>query len=337
MAKRICLALQGGGAHGAFTWGVLDRLLERQAIEVTAVSGTSAGAMNAAALVTGLVAGGPSQAREGLSRFWQAVSERSPLGVVERAMPFMPMPFMEGALERMKVFGQLVSPYHPALPTANALKSVIEATIDLGLLASQTMIPTFVSATDVESGRARLFTGRELSADALLASACLPNLFRAVEIDGRSYWDGGYTGNPVLTPLFSDDCDCTDLLIVQVTPFERAGAPRQPAEIMNRVNEITFNSSLLRDLRTVAEIQKLARGERFENSVLRRTAALRVHMIAAGPEIGEGGVAGKLDTRLSALSRLCDLGRAAALRWMEESYEAVGQRSTASPMLESFT
>ncbi|WP_185983535.1 patatin-like phospholipase family protein [Aureimonas mangrovi] len=339
-AKKVCLALQGGGAHGAFTWGVLDRLLEIDAIEVAAVSGTSAGAMNAAALVTGYLEGGADAARQSLERFWRTVAHRSPLGAAERQLPgksFLPFAdsFMRRSLETMRVFGQLVSPYHPALPGTNALRGVIEETIDLERLASQRDIPVFVAATEVESGRARIFTGPELGADALLASACLPNLFRAVKIGGTAYWDGGYVGNPPLAPLYGCDCGTDDLLLVQVTPFERASVPEDASEIMNRVNEITFNASLLRDLRTVAQIQRLAKDEHFADRTLRAVAALRVHMIAAGSELQRGGTAGKLDTRFSALTRLRDLGRAAAESWMGEHYGDVGMRTSAREALAS--
>lgn len=337
MAKAISLALQGGGAHGAFTWGVLDRLLEAQAIDPRAVSGTSAGALNAAALVSGLCQGGHDGARQALERLWRLTARRSPLGAAERMNPFVPDAFMGAWLEGAKVLGQLFSPYRSSLPTANLLRHVIEEAIDFQRLRDPAAIPLFVGATDVKSGRARVFAGSDVTAEALLASACLPNLFRAVEIDGRSYWDGGYMGNPVLSPLYSDACDAEDLLIVQVTPFSTDLVPERQADIMNRVNEITFNSSLMRDLRTVRNIQRLARDEDFSDATLRRIAKLRIHMIVAGPELSEGGSAGKLDTRFSSLSRLRDLGRASASRWLEESFEDVGSKSTATSTVDGFS
>lgn len=336
MAKPISLALQGGGAHGAFTWGVLDQLLERGAIDPKAVSGTSAGALNAAALVSGLCEGGHSGARAALERLWRLTAKRSPLGAAERVNPFVPDAFMGAWLEGAKVLGQLFSPYRSALPAATLLRSVIEEAIDLPRLQDEAAIPLFVGATEVQSGRARVFTGAEVTAEALLASACLPNLFRAVEIDGHAYWDGGYMGNPVLTPLYSEDCEASDLLVVQVTPFSTELVPERQADIMNRVNEITFNSSLMRDLRTIRNIQRLARDEDFIDPTLRRIAALRIHMIVAGPELAEGGSAGKSDTRFSRLSRLRDLGRAAAARWLDDAYEDVGTRSTATSTVDGF-
>ncbi|WP_058601825.1 patatin-like phospholipase family protein [Aureimonas ureilytica] len=325
----VCLALQGGGAHGAFTWGVLDRLLEDGRFPTAAISGTSAGALNAAALATGL-AEGPEGARRRLEALWLEVSRRSPLGAAENRLPFFPFSrsMVHETIERMKLFGQLVSPYSLGLPSDNALRSVVDAVIDFPLLQSERVVPTFVSATDVETGNVRVFSGRELTADALLASACLPDIFRAVEIDGRPYWDGGYVGNPMLTPFFADDHGSTDILIVQVTPFHRSGTPETPGDIMDRVQEITFNTSLIRDLRMLTEMQRLVKGEDLENPVLRRIAGLRLHMIAADDEMSRRSGAGKLDTRWSELTTLRDLGREAAGRWLAENAKHVGQRST---------
>lgn len=333
----ISLALQGGGAHGAFTWGVLDHLLEDGRFRFTAVSGTSAGALNAASLVTGLATGGAQAARENLERLWRSVSGSSPLGAVERSMPFLPLPttVVHGMLERVKLLGQMISPYDPTMPSGNPLRPVLEKTIDFPLLQGPAVIPTFVSATRVDTGSARIFTGAELTIDALLASACLPNLFRAVEIDGISYWDGGYMGNPTLTPLFSE-AFAADILIVQVTPFQRREVPQTVADILSRVTEITFNSSLLRDLRTLTEIQKLLRGADEANPALRRIARLRLHMIAASQDVAERSTAAKMDTRWSELSALAQAGRQAATEWLAAHGDDIGRRSTVGPMLEPF-
>ncbi|WP_279479965.1 patatin-like phospholipase family protein [Aureimonas sp. SK2] len=327
---RISLALQGGGAHGAFTWGVLDRLLEDDSIDIAAVSGTSAGALNAASLSAGLASGGRDAAREALHRLWETVSARSPLGAVESSFPFFPFPraVVHQAIEQVRSFSQFVSPYSTVRPGGNPLRGVVEEAIDLPLLQSQTEVPTFVSATDVEAGSVRVFSGSELTADALLASACLPDIFRAVEIDGRHYWDGGYLGNPVLTPLFTEDHGTADLLIVQVTPFVRPGVPGTAEEIIARVNEITFNTSLMRDLRMLTETKRLMRGEDLENPVMRRIADLRLHMISAGEELTRRGAVGKLDTRWSELTELRDLGRAATDRWLADHRNDLGHCSS---------
>ncbi len=333
----ISLALQGGGAHGAFTWGVLDHLLEDGRFRFSAVSGTSAGALNAASLATGLAAGGADAARKNLEHLWKSVSGSSPLGAVERSMPFLPLPttVVHGMLERVKLLGQMISPYDPTMPSGNPLRPVLEKTIDFPLLQGPAVIPTFVSATRVDTGSARIFTGAELTIDALLASACLPNLFRAVEIDGISYWDGGYMGNPTLTPLFSE-AFAADILIVQVTPFQRREVPQTVADILSRVTEITFNSSLLRDLRTLTEIQKLLRGADEANPALRRIARLRLHMIAASQDVAERSTAAKMDTRWSELSALAQAGRQAATEWLAAHGDDIGRRSTVGPMLEPF-
>lgn len=325
----VCLALQGGGAHGAFTWGVLDRLLEEQRFEPVAISGTSAGALNAAALATGLL-NGHDAARQKLEELWREVSRRSPLGAAEKGFPFFPFSrsMIHEGIERMKLLGQLVSPYNLGLPVENALRPVVEAVIDFPALQGSDVVPTFVSATDVENGNVRIFTGADLTADALLASACLPDIFRAVEIDGRPYWDGGYVGNPMLTPFFSEEREACDVLIIQVTPFKRSGVPETPGEIMGRVQEITFNSSLIRDLRMLTEIRKLAKGEALENPVLRRVASLRLHMITADETMSRRGAAGKLDTRWSELTDLRDRGREAAESWLTAHGDDVGRRST---------
>ncbi|WP_416358307.1 patatin-like phospholipase family protein [Aureimonas phyllosphaerae] len=327
---RICLALQGGGAHGAFTWGVLDRLLDDDTIEIAAVSGTSAGALNAASLSAGLAGSGRRGAREALHRLWETVSARSPLGAVESSFPFFPFPrsMVHNAIEQVRSLTQFVSPYSAGRPGGNPLRVVVEEAIDLDLLQRQTLVPTFVSATDVEAGSVRVFTGTELTADALLASACLPDVFRAVEIDGRHYWDGGYLGNPVLTPLFTQDHGTSDLLIVQVTPFVRPGVPDTADEIIARVNEITFNTSLMRDLRMLTEMKRLVRDEDLENPVLRQIAALRLHMISAGEELTRRGAVGKLDTRWSELLELRDLGRRATDLWLERHRADIGNRTS---------
>ncbi|WP_062228617.1 patatin-like phospholipase family protein [Aureimonas frigidaquae] len=337
--NRISLALQGGGAHGAFTWGVLDVLLEEGGFDISAVSGTSAGALNAACLVTGLAQGGPDGARTRLHDLWRLVSEQSPLGAVEHSLPFLPMPrhMVHSMLERLRAMGQMISPYDTAMPAENPLRAVLERLIDFDLLQSRAVVPTFVSATRVDDGSARVFTGAELTLDALLASACLPNLFRAVTIDGVDYWDGGYMGNPTLTPLFAQDL-ADDILIVQVTPFHRAQTPRSVDDIVSRVTEITFNSSLMRDLRTLAEIQKLLNGGGgHANPQLSRIARLRVHMIAASPQDAAPSGVAKLDTRWSELTALAESGRQAARDWLQRHRGDLAHRSTAPNMLEPFT
>lgn len=323
MTIPISLALQGGGAHGAYSWGVLDALVADERFRVAAVSGTSAGALNAAALVQGL-AEGDASAR--LTALWAAVGERSPLRGAD--MPDSPFdPLFDGLTERWieaaRNWGRFVSPYSPALPSANLLQDVVEAVIDFDRLGGAAT-PLFVSATNVRTGDLRVFSGAEIDARALLASACLPDLFRAVEIDGEAYWDGGYLGNPTLEPLLELEDGPADIVIVQVTPFVRAALPREPGEIMNRVNEITFNASLLRELRILGDMQALVRAGGTASPAARRLADTRVHLVPADPRLGELPPASKVDTRPSELGRLRELGWDAGRAWLASEAGKVG-------------
>ena len=226
MTPRVALGLQGGGAYGAYGWGVLDRLLEEH-VEIVAVSGASAGALNGAALVSGLAEPEPSArdavARAALERLWRATAERSPLAGLDWLAPPLIAPLLEPALNRSlsiaREMAAYVSPFLPSLRDMRPLRAVVEASLDLERVAGQDRVPFFVSATDVLTGAARVFTGPEVSLDALMASACLPELFSAVEIDGRRYWDGGYAANPALDPLVFGGHGATDLIVVQLTPF----------------------------------------------------------------------------------------------------------------------
>ena len=239
--KCVNLALQGGGAHGAFTWGVLDRLMEDPRLEVEGVSATSAGAMNGAVMAHGLTTGGRKGAREALEEFWH--------GVARVSAP-------SGALQLFEVMSRFLSPYQVNPFNYNPLRQLIRQVIDFERLRQGSTIKLFLSATNVRTGKIKVFTDKEITADCVLASACLPFLYQAVEIDGEAYWDGGYMGNPVLFPLIYS-CQSPDILIVHVNPIERPDKPTSASEIMNRVNEISFNSSLMREMRAVAFVTKL--------------------------------------------------------------------------------
>ena len=224
--KRVSLALQGGSAHGAFTWGVLDRLLEEPHIEVEGVSATSAGAMNAAVMAHGLTTGGRKGAREALEEFW--------LGVARISAPL-------GALQLFELVSRFLSPYQLNPFNYNPLRQLIRQVIDFERLRQGSAIKLFLPATNVRTGKIKVFTDKEITADCVLASACLPFLYQAVEVDGEHYWDGGYMGNPALFPLIYS-CQSRDILIVHVNPIERPDRPTSAREIMNRVNEISFSS-----------------------------------------------------------------------------------------------
>ena len=271
----IDLALQGGGAHGAFTWGVLDRLLEEPWLRIEGISGTSAGAMNAAVLIDGHAEGGPEGARAALERFWRRVSHSArlqPLPARATRHPFGPL----DARTRRRYFSPWISPRACSRPTTsirtgyNPLRDILAESVDFGRLA-KAPIRLFVTATNVRTGQGRVFRNVDVTPDALLASACLPTLFQAVEIEGEAYWDGGYAGNPTITPLVRE-CASNDTILVQINPVERPGTPRTAREIINRVNEVSFNATLLKELRMIAVLRAGREPGRLRGRALGRDA-----------------------------------------------------------------
>ncbi|PXA97640.1 patatin [Nostoc sp. 3335mG] len=322
---RIGLALQGGGAHGAYGWGVIDQLLASGAT-IAAVSGASAGALNGAALVTGLVEGGSDGARAALERLWRAVAERSPL----RAIDWAPLtsawfePWLGRGFDVAKLASRYFLPFTPGVADMQALRTVVRDTIDLDRLRDPAAVPFHVSATRVATGAATLFEGERITLDALMASACLPDLFTAVEIDGEPYWDGGFSANPPLDPLVLDD-GVTDLIVAQITPFEGAVPGRDPAAIARRMSDIAFNAALVRDLAALTAVQRIARDVVGADPRLDALAAMRLHLIAPPPSLSESS---KLDTRWSQIARLRDLGRQHAAAWLKDNGPSVGCRST---------
>ena len=259
-AKKINLALQGGGAHGAFTWGVLDHLLTDARIEIEGISGASAGAINAVMLADGLTRGGATEARKRLADVWRAVSvngglPRSERAVVERLLSFLPY---EGSPAQawFNAWSQLWSPYELNPLNLNPLKNIVERFVDFKALQSSNEPKLFVSATNVVTGRLRVFPREKITPEVIMASACLPMLFQAAEIDGVPYWDGGYMGNPAIFPFFGTT-QTEDVLVVQINPVERRDIPHTQSEILNRINEITFNSSLIAEYRAIAFATRL--------------------------------------------------------------------------------
>jgi NTE family protein len=259
-AKKINLGLQGGGAHGAFTWGVLDRLLADPRIDIEGISGTSAGAMNAVMLADGLARGGPEEARKRLADFWRAASRDGNLSdlertVIDRLFQFTPY---EGSPVQawFNVIAQYMSPYDLNPLNINPLHDLIERFVDFDAVRACKEVSLFIAATNVHTGRLRIFPQDKLSADVIMASACLPFLFRAVEIDGIPYWDGGYMANPAIFPFFRETLT-EDVLIVQINPVTRDSTPATQTEIMNRINEITFNSSLLSEFRAIDFVTRM--------------------------------------------------------------------------------
>jgi NTE family protein len=320
--RPVRLALQGGGAHGAFTWGVLDRLLEEGGLGIEAVSGASAGAMNAVVLSDGLAGGGPEGARRALRDFWTAVGRAaagSPFrkGPVDRwtARP------SRGASPGFLVFEGLsryISPYDVNPLGLNPLRDILAANVDFDRLNAQDAIDVHVTATHVGTGMPRVFSRGALSVDAVMASACLPQLFPAVEIDGEAYWDGGFTGNPSLFPLVSSVND-TDVIIVQINPIERRAIPHRARDIIDRMNEITFNASLVKELAAMRCSQRLAEPPR---------PGVRLHRIHGGDAMEAFAASSKLDADARSLARLFNLGRHRAHHWVGAHGDQVGRVST---------
>ena len=326
MARRaepvtLNLALQGGGAHGAFTWGVLDALLADPGVRIEGLSGTSAGAMNAVAVAQGLETGGREGAQELLHEFWWAVSRRgcfSPYHVASAWLPFAPVGLLLDGLSRM------LSPYVTNPLNVNPLREVVEELFRFEQVRSCRKVSLFVSATNVRSNRLRIFRNSEISADVLLASACLPHVHHAVEVHGEWFWDGGFMGNPVLEPLV-DQCEARDILIVQINPTRREQVPKTAEDILGRVNEITFNASLMREIRAIALVTAMVERGELPGSHFDRTY---FHLVSAGEELARYGSGTKLDASWSFLTHLRDLGRGRAAAWLEQHRGDIGLRTT---------
>ncbi|HUC48942.1 MAG TPA: patatin-like phospholipase family protein [Xanthobacteraceae bacterium] len=323
----IDLALQGGGSHGAFTWGVLDRLLEEPWLHIAAISGTSAGAMNAAILADGWIEGGAAGARAALEKYWRSVSAAAAFSPLQRS----PLDRMMGrwsldtspAYLAMDIMTRLLSPYDINPLGFNPLHTILAESIDFDRLA-RSPIKLFVTATNVRTGRGRIFRNGEISADVLLASACLPTLFRAIEIDGDAYWDGGYAGNPTITPLVRES-DAHDTILVQINPRERAATPRTANDILNRLNEISFNSPLMKELRMIALLRSVADAGNGEGA---RWAQMRTHRIMTDM-LAQFGASSKLNAEWGFLAKLHAEGRRSAGEFLDKHGEDVGRRTTA--------
>lgn len=326
--KRVNLALQGGGSHGAFTWGVLDRLLEDGRLEINAVSGTSAGAMNAVALADGWQQGGADSAREKLAEFWNAIAEVGRFSPIQRT----PWDIFFGnwslenspALTWYESISKLWSPYVANPLNIDPLREVVKQRISFDNVRACDSIQLFLSATNVETGKLRVFETNEIDLDVVIASACLPHLFQAVKIDDVPYWDGGYGGNPAIYPFFYAN-QVDDVLLVQINPIIREGTPTTGREISNRIDEITFNASLLGEFRAIAFVKKLIDAGRLTRDEYRD---IRLHRIDADEALKDLTASSKLNAERAFLEYLRDLGRAAASDWLEEHFDHVGKAAT---------
>lgn len=324
--KLVDLALQGGGSHGAFTWGVLDRLLEETGFKLEAISGTSAGAMNAAVLAHGLLDGGREGAREALHRFWRRVADaatfspfqRSPLDrmVGRWSLDYSPMYIATDLMAR------LISPYDLAGAASNPLRNILTDIVDFERLASG-RFKLFITCTNVRTGRGRVFRKGEITPDVLLASACLPTMFQAVEVDGELYWDGGYSGNPTIAPLVRE-CQSDDTILVQINPVERSETPFTAQDIHNRVNEVSFNATLLKELKMIALLRRVADQSDGEGQ---QWGQMRMHLIRSDL-LATLGASSKLNAEWEFLTMLRDEGRRAADEFVSRHRDDVGIRST---------
>jgi NTE family protein len=330
--KKINLALQGGGAHGAFTWGVLDQILDDGRLAIEGISGASAGAVNAVMLADGLARGGPEEAKKRLADFWRAASlggDLPPLqrAVVERLFSFLPL---EGSpvAAWFDALGRYLSPYDLNPLNINPLKELVERFVDFDAVRDCSNLAMFVSATNVHTGRLRIFPREKITADVIMASACLPFLFRAVEIDGVPYWDGGYMANPAIFPFFNAT-ETEDVLIVQINPVERIATPHTQTEIMNRINEITFNSSLLAEFRAIEFVRRLIDQKRLPHGTgpgeYRR---VNVHRIALDEAFRKLTASSKLNSDYDFFVMLRNGGRRAARNFLDAHFDDIGRDGT---------
>lgn len=336
--KKINIALQGGGSHGAFTWGVLDEFLSDGRVHFDGISATSAGSMNAAVMLYGLHKGGADGARASLETFWRKVSEAGscfnplanvPTSAMETFFPWMPKAWLNNAsgMNYLENIGQTISPYHSNPLNINPLKDILRSVIDFDEVQQCFEGKVYITATNVHIGQTRIFTNEEITEDVLLASATLPYLFQAVEIEGQYYWDGGYTGNPALWPLYYGS-DIADLLIVHVNPILRPELPREAYEIENRINEITFNTSLLNELRAIQFVQKLLEDDMLRPEHRDHYQKIHLHALRSEETMRAVGASSKFDTSWNFLTGLRDAGRAVAKKWLAENFDHIGHKGT---------
>ena len=345
--RHISLALQGGGSHGAFTWGVLDTLLQDERIVIDGISGTSAGAVNAVALAQGFISrlnitAGNSPpdtaavvetdrevARQTLAQLWKGIETIGSLGTMAQGV----MRLFFGGLDPGALGGGLrggsmsrwISPYQVNPLDINPLRKLLDDLIDFEALGQLKTPKLFASATHVRTGQAAIFSGKRLTLAAVMASACLPTVFQAVEIDGEHYWDGGFSANPSLTPLI-DACESRDIVLVQINPLKHADTPRGPQEITDRVNELTFNASLLSQMRGIDFINRMIETGQLEESA--KYKQLRLHRIDGGKAMEEWPASSKMSTDGAMIAKLFELGQTSAQQWLARNLDALGQKSS---------
>lgn len=329
--KRINLALQGGGAHGAFTWGVIDELLADGRLEIEGISGTSAGSMNAVVYAYGMIQG-PEGARQALHDFWRAISLAG-----KHYSPIQQMPWEKAvfghkleytmAAHWLRMITHTFSPYQLNPLNFSPLRQVLETAVDFSVLEQKSKTKLWLAATNVRTGKARVFSTEEVTADVVLASACLPFLFQAVEIDGEHYWDGGYMGNPVLYPLIYDT-ESRDIVIVHINPIERPGPPKTAEDIFNRINEISFNTSLIKELRAIYFVQTMIQNDWIKEEHRSKLKDVLVHSIRSDHALSDLSIMTKFSSDWDFLLMLRNRGRSHARQWLDANFVHLNECSS---------
>lgn len=329
--KPINLALQGGGTHGAFAWGILDKLLEDGRIDIGCISATSAGTMNAVVLAQGLMNGDKDEARELLRSFWKAISDAGKIFSPVKSTPFEQMmgvqPEASQTFFMFDMIIKLFSPYQFNPTNMNPLRDTVSSMVDFEKLKVCQNPRLFICATNVRSGKIKVFKNEEVTLDAVMASCCLPFLFQAVEIENNAYWDGGYMGNPALFPLIYDSVN-PDILIIHINPIHRDEIPKTAAEIMNRMNEVSFNSSLMREMRAVAFVSKMLDEGWIKDEYSKNMRRVYMHAIRADKVMRNFTISSKLNTEWDFLCYLHEQGRDLASDWIDRNFKSLGKRST---------
>jgi NTE family protein len=324
--KTVNLALQGGGSHGAFTWGVLDRILEDGRLTFDGITATSAGGVNAVLLADGLASGGREGARELLNVFWKKMSDTTSSSVI--APSFMDQMNPNFGLDHspgyvfIDILSRFMSPYQLNPMDVNPMRDLLNEVVDFERVRQQKVVKLFLSATNVRTGKVKVFVNEEIAAEHVLASACLPFMMRAPNIDGEEYWDGGFMGNPAIFPVIYG-CEARDILMVHLTPTERPELPRNSRQILNRMQEISFNSSLMREMRAVAFVTKM-----IDEGKLADGKRMLIHQIEAEDVIRDLAGSSKMNASWKFMMHLFEIGRERADKWLAAHYDKVGVDST---------
>jgi NTE family protein len=324
--KAINLALQGGGSHGAFTWGVLDRLLEDERLTFDGVTATSAGGVNAVLLADGLALGGRQGAKDLMLTFWQKMSKTTMDSIIapsfiDRMNPNFGLENSPGYV-MVDIISRFMSPYQLNPTDMNPMRDLLNEVVNFERVQQQKVIKLFLSATNVRTGKVAVFPNKEITADHVLASACLPFMMRAPVIDGEAYWDGGFMGNPAIFPVIYG-CESCDVLLVHLTPTERAELPTNSRAILNRMQEISFNSSLMREMRAVAFVTQM-----IDDGKLTGGKRMFIHLIEAEDIIRELSGSSKMNAEWKFLMHLFEIGRDRADKWLAANFDKIGAETT---------